>query len=461
MHKSKEIIIYLCYGIMFFFCTYIVLRMFTEMVLIQRLGMNNSFTKVVLCQWEQKEDEVDNSQVVSNQIIIDWKALFPFEEENTSEMMEKVQEPSVEEAPGLLDKWQNKILSYESILEDYTTDKVIGYNFFIEALNKYEALISWNISSYLEYNSVVNLGDGYYVEFTQQMDVSENIEQTVMLNEYCESLGIDFMYVQAPGKISKYDDSNISGTLDFANQNTDLLIQGLQDNNVEFLDLREEIEKEDFVYRDLFYNSDHHWKAETGLWAAGKVAKILNAEYNYSLDDSLLEKELFSSVIYEDCFLGSSGKKVTLSKSKPDDIVLLYPTYEVNLHYEIPSKEFDGEGDFSIVYDMSQIERIDYYNLDPYLAYNRGENTLIKIHNNLISNGKKILIIKDSYVNVVAPFLALVMEDVELLDLRGAFQGSVLKYIKECKPDMVMVFYSTYSVKEIDWRYHTATFDFR
>jgi hypothetical protein len=78
-----------------------------------------------------------------------------------------------------------------------------------------------------------------------------------------------------------------------------------------------------------------------------------------------------------------------------------------------------------------------------------------------LHNGKKILIIKDSYVLVVAPFLALGIEDIELLDLRR-FPGSLKEYVMRNQPDMVIVMYNPSALDENYDNHHFAgCFDFR
>ena len=71
---------------------------------------------------------------------------------------------------------------------------------------------------------------------------------------------------------------------------------------------------------------------------------------------------------------------------------------------------------------------------------------------------KKILIIKDSMVNTVLPFLSMGLKDITLLDIRH-FNGSVRRYVEDCKPDIVIVMYKP-SYVPIVWN-HKDKFDFR
>jgi len=73
---------------------------------------------------------------------------------------------------------------------------------------------------------------------------------------------------------------------------------------------------------------------------------------------------------------------------------------------------------------------------------------------------KKVLMIRDSFCDTMAPFLALGVRNIMLLDIRH-FTGSVKAYIAENKPDVVIVMYTGVTVAPIDWSTHKDEFDFR
>ncbi len=64
------------------------------------------------------------------------------------------------------------------------------------------------------------------------------------------------------------------------------------------------------------------------------------------------------------------------------------------------------------------------------------------ITNNTITDGKKILILRDSFAQVVAPFLALGTHEVDLI-CDQKFSGSICSYIRENKPDVILIIYSS------------------
>ena len=66
--------------------------------------------------------------------------------------------------------------------------------------------------------------------------------------------------------------------------------------------------------------------------------------------------------------------------------------------------------------------------------------------NNMNPSGKKILMIRDSFACVVAPFLALQSSELHVCDLRNlelpGERINVKDYIEQMKPDYVLVLYS-------------------
>ena len=160
------------------------------------------------------------------------------------------------------------------------------------------------------------------------------------------------------------------------------------------------------------------------------------------IDIELLDDDIFDYVKYPEWFLGSWGKRFTLSRIKPDDFIMIYPKYTTMLNYEIPDKGIKTSGDFEITYDMTNLTDKNYYDKNPYAAYDYADRPLIRLHNIQNRNGKKLLILHDSFGNCVIPFLSLGIEYIDAIDLRH-FTGSLKTYIKQNKPEIVIVMYNT------------------
>lgn len=457
--KSKRIeqtIYGVCLAILVFLMCTIGLRFFVRQVLVKHMGVSNSFTDLVFFD-AQDLGAADTDDATADGAGIDWEKMYPFSQELLAK--EISQDEELEE--GKLHKVSKLIQAVEEKIETYSSDLLIGYNALTDMAKRYESMIRWNYVSYTEYNGVIKLYDGYLTSFCRKLDVTKAAYSLVQLAQYCEEQGNDFCYIQAPYKISKYEDKDISGRTDFANQNADDLLEKLREAGVDTYDIRETIHDEGLSHHPLFYRTDHHWRGETGLWASKHILELLKEQYGYDIDASVLEPERFTSVDYLAWFLGSQGKKVRLGQTEPDDFSLLYPTYPTELHYTIPNLGIDAVGDFSVTYDMAQVEELDYYGKNPYGAYIYGDRPMETIENELLEDNGRLLVVHESFGNCVVPFLALGIKNVDSLDLRH-FTGSVQEYIKQTEPDVVLVLYNPSVIPEsIDWTTHGALFDFR
>lgn len=457
--KTNRILISICIAILLLFFISIAIRFITRQVIILRFGIENAITDFIFFDDKNMatmEDITVTKYGQTDDYSVDWADQYPFEAEDVS--LESVKEQT---SSGILDRYIGIVQSLEGRIEHYAQDNLLGYSIFTETANKVEKIVGWNFTSYSEYNGIFQLKDGYWSSLKPKVNMSPHIESFANLKDTCKMVDADLLYVQAPFKISKYEDTDISGELDYSNHNADELIKGLEALDIPTLDLRERIKDLGLNQHELFFVTDHHWKPETGLWASGEICRFINDQENLNIDVTKLDTDNFYSVVYKDWFLGSFGKKVTLGKTQPEDISLLYPKYDTVFSYQIPSIGISEIGDFKITYNMEAIETKDYYNKSPYAAYNYGDRAIIKIHNEESDINNKIVIIHDSFADSVIPFMALGVSDIESIDLRY-FNGSLVKYLKESNPDTVIVMYNAGEISdEIDYSTHTDILDFR
>ena len=199
------------------------------------------------------------------------------------------------------------------------------------------------------------------------------------------------------------------------------------------------------------------------MHAVNKVGEHLNQQYGYHINLELLNPNLYDRVQYDKVFLGSLGRKATLAEAMPEDFSIYQPKFYSNIHYEVPEEKVNITGDLSILYDMKQLERIDYYNSNPYSAYNYGDKALIHVKNNNVNDGKRLLVIKNSYANPMTFFLSTGVDKMDIIDLR-LFNGSLQTYIDKYEPDTVLFIVHTEWLtlyRPIYSNDHTGFWDFR
>lgn len=411
----------------------IVLKFFAKNILIDIMNIDNEFLKSFT------EASSFNSKP---KIDIDWSKEYPIEN-NNDELKENI---------NIIEKYNEKINNIKNQIENYSSDYLIGYEKIVEIAKNYEKVIGWDLISYSDNDTPIEIGDGIWSEVRSQKNYDDIKNNIVNFNNYLKDNKIDLLYVQAPAKI---ENTTSGGTLnilkDYLKENTDNFINSLEENNIEVLDLREKMKEEGLDYKSSFFKTDHHWTPQTGIWATKQIANKINDLWGMKIDSNIYRKENFDTKTYENIYLGSQGRRVTLAKAKPENFDVIYPNFETNISIKIPSMEIDKTGSFrEILIDENFISK-DYYNATVYSTYDYGDKAVKAIKNNFVKDNEKILILKDSFADVVTPYLSLVANNIYEVDLRY-FNGSIKSFIEKNNITKVIMLYysgSLYNQKDL------------
>ena len=254
-----------------------------------------------------------------------------------------------------------------------------------------------------------------------------------------ETLNCPYLYIQAPAKLCALDQEEQLPLPEMtnANQQTDWLLEHLAELGVDTLDLRESLHADGLNHYDCFYVTDHHWPMDTGLWAADVMAAELEERYGLAMDMSPLNPEKYEQRVWEDAFLGSQGRKVTLSYAHPEDFILPVPTFATDLHLTVPPWGSDFSGGFEILYNESAIPSPDYYRSNSYGAVLMGDCPYLVVENKDHSEGPVVAILRESFAIAPGPYLSLAAGEVHFIDARY-YEGSVKALLEEIQPDIVV-----------------------
>lgn len=270
----------------------------------------------------------------------------------------------------------------------------------------------------------------------------------------------DFLYIAAPEKGYYFKTPN--NVKSFTKSNFDRYIEALDENNIPYLNLIEKAKEDKIAAENMFFVTDHHWKPTLGIWACEKTCETLNDYYGFEYNSKYNDLSNYNVEMYEDWFLGSYGKKVGtyFTPFGADDFDLITPTFETDLTEEQPIKNEVRTGDFSeTVLFKNNLETKDYYKYNPYATYSGGDFRLQIITNNLNPNGETFLVVRDSFACVVTPFLSLNSSKIYNVDIRDyeyyvGDRVNISEYIREIKPDNVLVLYSGVSSGDSNDRYN-------
>ena len=195
---------------------------------------------------------------------------------------------------------------------------------------------------------------------------------------------------------------------------------GLVSGNVNWIDLSGA-----FSGDEVFYRTDHHWSTMGAHQGYVALMNAMNGSAAMGNYDGLREPTLVS-----DAFFGTTYSSAGAGWVAPDEMYTWIPENMFNVtsyHSGAPAK---GQ-----LYDESFLEKKDKYSM-----FLGGNQPLCVIENEQ-SEGGKLLVIRDSYSDSLAPFLGLDYSEVHLWDLRYN-RMSLKTYIAENNIDQVLVLYS-------------------
>ncbi|MBO4728132.1 MAG: hypothetical protein J5631_06925, partial [Spirochaetaceae bacterium] len=140
---------------------------------------------------------------------------------------------------------------------------------------------------------------------------------------------------------------------------------------------------------------------------------------------------------------------------------ILFPKKPVQFHYVNPSVPCERTGGFDVIYHYENIESKEFYAQNSVAAYLNNKYAAFIDNLDESTNGK-VLVVGDSFLILVAPFLAQSVKRVEYLSL-DYFDGSLEAYIKQNGPydACLVLFYTGDLADRIDFTSHQDMFDFR
>ena len=173
---------------------------------------------------------------------------------------------------------------------------------------------------------------------------------------------------------------------------------------------------------DAFYRTDHHWSTMGAYQGYQAIAQAQNGFYTAPTGDPTL---------VSDSFYGTTWSSAGAGWVKPDSIYTMVAEEGIEVTRYPEGKPVAGE-----LYDETWLEKKDKYSM-----FLGGNQPLCIIQNPEASTDQKLLIVRDSYTDSLAPFLAQDYAEIHLIDLRYC-KIPPSTYIQENGIDQALVLYS-------------------
>jgi hypothetical protein len=300
-----------------------------------------------------------------------------------------------------------------------------------------------------EETTIVKSDEGNLLGYLEKRPYSdEEIQSKAMavanLKDIATRNGVQFLYCATPAPAA-YDTlpPNVTAYNDVNNQK---FLEALTRMDIPLLDSAEVFEEQGMTRDEIFFNTDHHWKPKAGFLVTEAICRELQQRYGFQYNAAHADLDNYQVTTLENWFLGSYGKKVGsyFTDWTVDDFDVILPAFPTEFTEEIPASDSVRTGSFEKTMLHSRLLEKDYYEINTYASYSGGDFRLQKITNHGNPEGKKILVIRQSYGCVVTPFLAIHAGQLHAIDDRpGDYPaGEILDleaHIRTEQPDYVIV----------------------
>lgn len=174
----------------------------------------------------------------------------------------------------------------------------------------------------------------------------------------------------------------------------------------------------------IFYRTDHHWTTLGAYYAYAALAEGMGLEPMplSSFDRQVVSQEFFGTTF------SSSGVRWL----EPDTMEFFVPQEAATV-----TNYFDGTPTEGQLYDLTKLEEKDKYS-----AFLGGNKPLTVVKSNVApADAPKLMLIRDSYADSMAPFLCYHFSEIHLVDPRY-YKTSMAQYVKDNAIDQVLVMYA-------------------
>lgn len=325
--------------------------------------------------------------------------------------------------------------NYSERFDNYHSDQFPMRDKWLEI----DAFLHYKIFGRKVFDNVYISPDGYLITRVEKGTKKQVETIANRINKFArdmKKLGINTYTVILPNKSTMLEDKFPSYYPSYGNYNLNQIMKRL-DPVTNFIDVRSTLEPHMNEY--LFYYTDHHWQPTAAFYAYQHIMRIINQ--NEDLSEEIPSYDDYNWQYEGKYFYGSEARKsIGIHTKKPDRIIISTPRKE-ETYYEMKWNKKSRKG----LYVDQYLEKDDPYT-NRYQVYMGGDSGLITVYNYDKKNGKKILVLKDSYANAIIQFFARHYEEIHIIDLRHYKGIPIHNYVQKHRIDHVMILNNVNSI---------------
>mgnify|MGYP000501894456 CR=1 FL=1 len=298
--------------------------------------------------------------------------------------------------------------------EDYVNDHIIGRDFWV-------ALKAWSerLSGKQENNGVYFGKEDTLLNRLDEPDPDVLQEYAGYVNALVDNVDVPVYFGIIPSSSEIWSDRLPAGA---PTADEKAIIDNLYDTVQTYtIDLYSALE----AHKDeeIYYRTDHHWTSLGAFYGANALLESLGREP--------LKEQDFTPETASTDFNGTLYSQSGIHWLTPDTM-----EYWVEEDGLTVTSWRTGSPEPGMLYDRSYLDQKDKYS-----SFLGGNQPLCVIRNENARDGGRLLLIRDSYSDALAPFLAQSFDEVHLLDLRY-YRLSPAQYAAENGIDQICVVYS-------------------
>ena len=299
--------------------------------------------------------------------------------------------------------------------EDYVSDHIVGRDFWV-------ALKAWGerVSGKQENNGIYFAKDQTLISRVDDPDMDKVWTDMGYLDQLAGTAGVPVYFGLIPTAAAVWADKLPQGapTAD----ELSIIDQLYFSTGASTIDMASPLlQHKD---EDIYYRTDHHWTSLGAFYGANAIFEALGLE---PLELSDYEKTTVTDQFYGTIYSTSGVRWV-----RPDSIDTYIPADGVHVTSWFGAQP--SEGSLYVDHYLSVKDKYSYF-------LGGQQQPLCVIESDKAPDGPKVLIIRDSYSDSLAPFLTERFSEVHLFDPRNNLT-SVKDYVAQNDIDSVIVLYS-------------------
>ena len=255
-------------------------------------------------------------------------------------------------------------------------------------------------------DSIVVLGKGSDVRAMEVFYYSEKVCLTFAdrINSFAAKVkGVNVYSMVIPKQCAYYiKDSKKYGSLWDQSMKADTTIKNAL-NGVTYVDAYHALERH--TSEEIYARTDHHWTGLGAFYAAEEFAKTAGVPFASLNQYELKRREGYVGTMYN--FTNRNPKLL----NNPEDFITLVPNVDHMADYYDKDYKFVTEHD--IFWYISDQMKSGWYS-----TFLGNDDYMVRIKSPVYKNGRKLMIIKDSYGNALSPLFLSSFEEIYIADLR-------------------------------------------